>query len=181
MVEPRNDPLEILLAVGAMLFDCHSIRYAILKTWGVYAQRLTTPIPAAVTTDVGIRMIQELEEQFMKDHPYESSTVNARENFCFPPCKMSEGLDPLPDRFTNGGAEMGYLVTHWLIRSFKHLVKPGKQPRIKHGSLEVFDPGKDRANMTGNKKVYEDLKLVSEIFSDIMSFHHMNSGGQLKD
>lgn len=187
IVEPSDDPLELYLATAAMLQDCSKIRNAIRHAWRSYSQRAVTLIAAAITTDVGIKMIQELEEQFMKDHPSESSTVNAREKFFAVQCIL-QGQDPSarlrhddPINFTLYElAETSLVNTHSLVDAFRRVLKVNDLPLYKPGFYGMFDPAKDRASMTGGEKSDEDKVLLLELLSDIVFFHHAIKAGQLK-
>jgi len=187
IVEPSDDPLELYLATAAMLQDCSRIRNAIRHAWRSYSQRAVTLIAAAITTDVSIKMIQELEEQFMKDHPSESSTVNARGEFFAVQCVL-QGQDPSarlrhedPINFTLYElAETSLVSTHILVDAFRRVLKVNDLPLYKPGFYGVFDPSKDRASMTGGEKSDEDKVLLLELLSDIVFFHHANKAGQLK-
>ncbi|KAF2279116.1 uncharacterized protein EI97DRAFT_440580 [Westerdykella ornata] len=186
-VEPSDDPLELYLATAAMLQDCSRIRDAIRHAWRSYSQRAVTLIAAAITTDVGIKMIQELEEQFMKDHPSESSTVDARGKFFAVQCLL-RGQDPSarlrhddPVNFSLYElAETSLVSTHSLVDAFRRVLKVHDLPVYKSGFYGVSDPAKDRASMTGGEKFDEDKVLLLELLSDIVFFHHANQAGQLK-
>lgn len=187
-VESSDDPLELYLATAAMLQDCSGIRTAIRHEWQSYSQRGAVGlIAAAITTDVGVKMIQELEEQFMKDHPSESSTVNARQKFFAVQCVL-EGQDPsahLRDEDPMNLAvyelaETSLLSTHALVDAFSRVLKVNDMPLYKPGFYGVFDPAKDRASMTGGEKFDEDKVLLLELLPDIVLFHHFNKAGQLK-
>ncbi|OAG04281.1 uncharacterized protein CC84DRAFT_1206013 [Paraphaeosphaeria sporulosa] len=187
IVEPSDDPLELYLATAAMLQDCSRIRNAIRHAWRSYSQRAVTLTAAAITTDVGIKIIQELEEQFMTDHPSESSTVNARGKFFAVQCVL-QGQDPSarlrhddPINFTLYElAETSLVSTHSLVDAFRRVLKVNDLPLYKPGFYGVFDPAKDRASMTGGEKSDEDKVLLLELLSDIVFFHQANKAGQLK-
>jgi hypothetical protein len=186
-IEPFRDPLELYLSTAAMLQDCSRIRNAIRHAWQSYAQRSVTLIAASITTDVGIKMIQELEEQFMKDNPSESSTVHARESFFAVQCLLQDG-DPSarlrPKDSINFTfyelAETSLINTHSLLEAFRRVLEVNSVPLYKPGYYGVFDPAKNRASMTGAEKFDEDQVLLLESLSDIVFFHYVNKGVQLK-
>lgn len=186
-VESSDDPLELYLATAAMLQDCSKIRSAIRHAWWSYSQRAVTLTAAAITTDVGIKMIQDLEGQFMKDHPSKSSTVNARGNFFAVQCVL-QGQDPSarlrhedPMNFTLYElAETSLVSAHVLVDAFRRVLEGNGLPLYRPGFYGVFDPSKDRASMTGGENADEDKVLLLELLSDIVFFHHANKAGQLK-
>lgn len=186
-VEPSNDPLELYLATAAMLQDCSKIRNATRHTWRSYSRRSVTLIAAAITTDVGIKMIQELEEQFMKDHPSESGTLNARAKFFGVQCLL-EGQDPSarlrhkdPINLTLYElAETSLVSAHSLVDAFRSVLKVNRVPLYKPGFYGVFGPAKNREGMSSGEKFDEDKVQLLEGLLDTVFFLHANKADQLK-
>ncbi|KAF2472334.1 uncharacterized protein BDR25DRAFT_312893 [Lindgomyces ingoldianus] len=180
-VEPFDDPLELYLGTAALLQDCSKIRSAIGSIWHSYSQSCTSLISAAVTTNVAIQMAQELEEQFLKDHPSQQDTVRARTVFfgaqCFlqgqDPATCARQSDPI-NLSLYGLVETSLLGSHALLDAFKDVIQDNQLPLYKPGFFGVYDPTKDRRKMSGPEKFDEDKVLLLEVLSDIVFFDYAN-------
>lgn len=180
-VEPMDDPLELYMRISAFLQDCSKIRNAVTQTWKLYSQGAATLVSAAVTTDIAIHLVKQLEEQFLKDHPSEMDTTNARNIFFGVHCLQENqdpeervrASDPLNLALYNL-VEFSLLGTHVLLESFGDVLRDNSVPLYKPGFYGVFDESKDRAKMSGTQKFDEDKVILLEILSDITFFDYIN-------
>ncbi|KAH8696777.1 hypothetical protein GQ44DRAFT_719095 [Phaeosphaeriaceae sp. PMI808] len=180
-IEPFDDPLELYLGTAAILQDYSKIRSAIGHIWHSYSQSCTSLVSAAATTNVAIQMAQQLEEQFLKDHPSQSDTVHARAIFFGAQCLL-QGQDPTTRARKSDPMNLSLyelvetclLSSHTLLKSFRDVLRDNHLPLYKPGFFGVYDPTKDRGKMSGLEKFDEDKVLLLEILSDIVFFNHAN-------
>ncbi|KAF2652521.1 hypothetical protein K491DRAFT_781027 [Lophiostoma macrostomum CBS 122681] len=187
-VEPFDDRLESYLAIGAILRDCSKIRDALKHIWRSYAQGATSLAAAAGTTDTAIQMVQSLEDQFVKDHPYHSDTVIARHVFLVVQYLLRgqdvaariRDLDPTNLTFYDL-VESCYMSAYSIVGQFsKRLNEKKSLVKYKPGLYGVFDPSKDREAMSATEKFDEDRLLLLELLPDIGFLQLANRDGDLK-
>jgi hypothetical protein len=180
-VEPFDDLFELYLGVAALLQDLSTIRGTVKQIWNSYSQQGTRLSSAAVATNVGIQLAQQLERQFLKDYPTQKDTVNARNMFFGMQCIL-QGQDPemrvRPSDPINLSPysliEVSLLHTHILLASFRDVLDNTDLPLYKPGFYGKFDETKDRAKMSGPQKFDEDKIILLETTSDIVFFDYIN-------
>ena len=180
-VEPFDDLLELYLGTAALLQDLSNIRRAIQEIWHLYAQHGRSLISAAVTTNIAIQLAQQIEEQFLKDHPSEKDTVHARNIFFGAQCNLQgenpesrlRANDPINFEFYDL-IETSLLVSHILLQSFADVLRDTDLPLYKAGYFGKYDTTIDRDMLSGPQKFDEDKIILLEILGDIVFFDNIH-------
>lgn len=180
-VEPFDDPLELYLGIAALLQDYSKIRSTVRDIWNLYSQGQTGLVSASATTNLAIQTAQQLEEQFLKDHPLESDTVRARNLFFGAQCELqgqdlktrARASDPI-NLTLYDLVEVSLLNSHILIESFGDVLRDSPLPLYKPGFFGIYDSTRNRGAMSGPDKFDEDKIILLEILSDIVFFDYIN-------
>ncbi|KAJ5720654.1 uncharacterized protein N7483_008588 [Penicillium malachiteum] len=149
--------------------DLQNMRGFISDTWSEYRDKKIDLMNAALVTDGALKLAKSLVQEVLEawDASPLSSVWNIQQFFFHKACDARDIRPPLSDDFSSNKdvadlADLSYLPTWLILRSFSHTLKWTEILAMKKGYFGVHNPKANREVMSPRQKSNEDSFLLLE-------------------
>jgi hypothetical protein len=173
--EPQRSIMDAMSAYMMLYTDLGRIRVRIRWIWANYQTGVLDLVAAAIATNAAIDLARGLIEEVLpalQPHP----VWHVAQKLYFV-CCLSRGFsfgdildaNGRPDPQTYDVQDDVYMVAYNVLKSLQLVLSPISLPIYKDGTFGTYDPQRDRTKMSGQEKFQEDLVLLNEIFTELVT------------
>lgn len=172
--ERETSIVDAISIYGMMWADLQRIRDRIRWIWSSYRAGVFDAAPAAIATNTAIDLARNLIEEVLAI--FQPHTVwKVAQKFFFAHCLYRGfaiqdllGANGQPNPDTYDIRDDVFMVAYNLLNGVVKVLGPNL-PLYKDGTYGTYDPRRDRTKMSGQERFQEDLIVLSEMFSELVT------------
>ena len=167
------DDGEVYFALYCFFDDLNHMRDHLQQIWRDYKHGKETLVTASVITNTAFQLVQQAEQELMTTLPQFKSYYDIAGMFYLLVCELRgldsefrEEDDDVVNPLMLDVAEWLYLPVASAVGSFLNVIRTIHMPGLKPGHLGVYDPSRDRSQMTARQRVRDDRIILMELFPE---------------